>query len=237
MAGDHRVSFNAAILCSLSPFLSDLIKEKCCEIQDDIYISLPHLKNWNTLNLFKTFLFHGVAENISKSDAEDLQVLIQMMGLRTPTKVYLCLTESKEGVEDENGEKDYIVEIKYEVKDDEEVSTYDLFTEIQVQVERIQYREIKGFTTSTDPTTHGNIEEAMFQIKVDRGAHDAYITEESDIHIDLDELAESTPSDFEVGSNNLDKETVFQEDAKVDAMDELATQEKSARAKAIPPQL
>merc|ERR1719509_272142 len=91
VVGKHEISFNAGVLCSLSPLLTTLVKglfqDGCCSSHDHIYVSLPDLQSWKTLKLLQTFLSCGVLNKKSGTEVENLQKLIQMLGLNILTDV------------------------------------------------------------------------------------------------------------------------------------------------------
>jgi len=124
VVGKHEVNFNLSIVCSLSPLLSSLVKgmleNGCCSSHDHIYVSLPDLQSWKTLKLLQTFLSCGVINKKSGTEVENLQKLIQMLGLNILTDV-----QPTTSVEDE--ELQYIVVVKYEVEDE----NFNLSTGIQ----------------------------------------------------------------------------------------------------------
>ena len=150
VAGGHHISFNAAIMCSLSSLLSTLVKQiredNCCTLHDEIFVFLPELRNWKTVKLLKRFLTIEVVDNISQVEIDDLQTLLQMLGFNISCTTHPALTVQA-GVEDETVEgvvededEEFFAEIKYETENDEEVSEkQDLFT--RIQLERNDYKE------------------------------------------------------------------------------------------------
>jgi len=141
VVGQHRVSFNARIVCSLSPLLTQLVKgilqDGCFSSHDQIYVSLPDMQSWKTLKLLQTFLSCGVVNNISRLEMDNLQNLIEMLGLSISTDAQPTPI-TQDSVQDQ--EFDYILEVKVEL---DENNDNDLPTSTVIEMEEDQ--EIMGF--------------------------------------------------------------------------------------------
>jgi len=149
-SGQHQVSFNAPLLCTLSPLLTDLAKQslrdKCCSSYDQVYVYLPDLRNWKILKLLKTFLSCGVVDYISKSDAENLQALLETLGINISTEVDVSHSVREEA---EAHEQQFVVAIKYEVEANGNYKgTEKSFSSTVIKVEKDQYEEIKKLLDS-----------------------------------------------------------------------------------------